>query len=159
MPERLVDVERQGAELLHTFPVTLSPPADEEAFKQKALEAAGHAKLVSRIVYKEAAKAFDEAGEPAEASRCRSRLIERRLIDELEYDEDIGGAIEDLERLDQRPGRASGPGRRRLQSAVATFRFGCSTGLVSMRPEPCAMRRRGHSPRCQRKYPLYGRNG
>ena len=46
MPERLVDVERQGAESLHTFPVTLSPPADEEAFKQKALEAAGHAKLV-----------------------------------------------------------------------------------------------------------------
>ena len=46
MPERLVDVERQGAELLHTFPVTLSPPADEEAFKQKALEAAAHAKLV-----------------------------------------------------------------------------------------------------------------
>ena len=46
MPERLVDVEKQGAELLHTFPVTLNPPADEEAFKQKALEAAGHAKLV-----------------------------------------------------------------------------------------------------------------
>ena len=47
MPERLVDVERQGAEVLHTFPVTVSPPADEEeAFKQKALEAAGHAKLV-----------------------------------------------------------------------------------------------------------------
>ena len=33
--------------MLHTFPVALSPPADdEEAFKQKALEAAGHAKLV-----------------------------------------------------------------------------------------------------------------
>jgi DUF2934 family protein len=47
MPERLVDVERQGLELLHTFPVTVSPPADnEEAFKQKALEAAAHAKLV-----------------------------------------------------------------------------------------------------------------
>ena len=46
MPERLVDVERQGAEVLHTFPVTLNPPADEAAFKQKALEAAGHAKLV-----------------------------------------------------------------------------------------------------------------
>ena len=46
MPERLVDVERQGAEVLHTFPVTVSPPADEETFKQKALEAAGHAKLV-----------------------------------------------------------------------------------------------------------------
>ncbi len=29
MPERLVDVERQGLEVLHTFPVTLSPPADE----------------------------------------------------------------------------------------------------------------------------------
>ena len=25
MPERLVDVERQGGELLHTFPVTLKP--------------------------------------------------------------------------------------------------------------------------------------
>ncbi len=46
MPERLVDVERQGLEVLHTFPVTLSPPADKEAFKRKALEAAGHAKLV-----------------------------------------------------------------------------------------------------------------
>ena len=46
MPERLVDVERQGLEVLHTFPVTLSPPADEGAFKQKALEAAGHAQLV-----------------------------------------------------------------------------------------------------------------
>ena len=46
MPERLVDVERQGLEVLHTFPVTLSPPTDEEAFKQKALEAAGHASLV-----------------------------------------------------------------------------------------------------------------
>ena len=46
MPERLVDVERQGLEVLHTFPVTLSLPADEGAFKQKALEAAGHAQLV-----------------------------------------------------------------------------------------------------------------
>ncbi len=42
MPERLVDVERQGAEVLHTFPVTVSSPADEETFKQKALEGAGH---------------------------------------------------------------------------------------------------------------------
>jgi hypothetical protein len=46
MPEHLVDVARRGAELLHTFPVTVSPPADEDAFKEKALEAAGHAKLV-----------------------------------------------------------------------------------------------------------------
>ena len=47
MPERLVDVERRGAELLHTFPVAVSGPADnEEAFKQKALEAAAHAKSV-----------------------------------------------------------------------------------------------------------------
>ena len=46
MPERLVDVERRGAEVLHTFPVTVGPPADEEAFKHKALEAAAHAKLV-----------------------------------------------------------------------------------------------------------------
>ena len=45
MPERLVDVQRKGAKL-HTFPVTVNPPADEEVFKQKALEAAGHANLV-----------------------------------------------------------------------------------------------------------------
>ena len=46
MPERLVDVEKQGSKVLHTFPVTISPPAGEEAFKQKALEAAANAKLV-----------------------------------------------------------------------------------------------------------------
>jgi hypothetical protein len=46
MPERLVDVERRGAEVPHTFPVTASAPATEEAFKQKALEAAANAKLV-----------------------------------------------------------------------------------------------------------------
>jgi Protein of unknown function (DUF2934) len=46
MPESLVDVERQGRGVLHTFPVALSHPADEETFKQKALEAADHAKLV-----------------------------------------------------------------------------------------------------------------
>ena len=47
MAERLVDVERQGAEVLHTFPVTISAPGmGEGAFKQKALEAAGNAKLV-----------------------------------------------------------------------------------------------------------------
>jgi hypothetical protein len=49
MPEeRLVDVERRGAEVLHTFPVSVGSPADEEAFKHKALEAAGHAKLVAK---------------------------------------------------------------------------------------------------------------
>ena len=49
MSERLVDVERRGAELLHTFPVTINPPTDEEeAFKHKALEAAAHAKLVPK---------------------------------------------------------------------------------------------------------------
>jgi Protein of unknown function (DUF2934) len=47
MPERLVDVEKQGAKVLHTFPVTISAPAvEEEPFKQKALEAARNAKLV-----------------------------------------------------------------------------------------------------------------
>ena len=47
MPERLVDVETQGSKVLHTFPVTISAPAvEEEAFKEKALEAAGNAKLV-----------------------------------------------------------------------------------------------------------------
>lgn len=49
MLERLVDVEKQGVTVLHTFPVTISDPAvegEEAAFKQKALEAAAHAKLV-----------------------------------------------------------------------------------------------------------------
>jgi len=49
MPERLVDVEKQGLQVLHTFPVTISDPAvetEEEAFKRKALEAAANAKLV-----------------------------------------------------------------------------------------------------------------
>ena len=49
MPERLVDVEKQGAKLLHTFPVQLrdeAHAAEEEAFKSKALEAAAHARIV-----------------------------------------------------------------------------------------------------------------
>ena len=49
MPERLVDVERKGLAVLHTFPVAIKEPAaetEEEAFKRKALEAAAHAKLV-----------------------------------------------------------------------------------------------------------------
>jgi hypothetical protein len=47
MAERLVDVGRKGAEILHTFPVTIPDPAKEEdAFKNKALEAAANAQLV-----------------------------------------------------------------------------------------------------------------
>ena len=47
MPERLVDVETQHSKVLHTFPVTISGlPVEEAAFKEKALEAAGNAKLV-----------------------------------------------------------------------------------------------------------------
>src|SRR5271166_5994534 len=49
MPERLVDVEKHGVQVLHTFPVTITDPAmetEEEAFKRKALEAAANAKLV-----------------------------------------------------------------------------------------------------------------
>ena len=49
MPERLVDVEKQGVQVLHTFPVTIRDPGaetEEEAFKRKALEAAANAKLV-----------------------------------------------------------------------------------------------------------------
>jgi hypothetical protein len=48
MPKRLVDVEKQGSQVLHTFPVRISTPTVEEehAFKEKALEAAANAKLV-----------------------------------------------------------------------------------------------------------------
>ena len=43
MSERLVDVEKQSSKVLHTFPVTISAPAvEEEAFKEKALEAAAN---------------------------------------------------------------------------------------------------------------------
>jgi len=42
MPERLVDIEKRGSKVLHTFPVTISAPAEEQAFKEKALEAAGN---------------------------------------------------------------------------------------------------------------------
>jgi hypothetical protein len=46
MPERLVDVEKQGSKVLHTFPVTISAPAvEEEAFKEKALEAGGQREI------------------------------------------------------------------------------------------------------------------
>jgi hypothetical protein len=46
MPERLVDVEKQGSKLLHTFPVTISPPRGGGGVQEKALEAAGNAQLV-----------------------------------------------------------------------------------------------------------------
>ena len=47
MAERLVDIEKRGSRLLHTFPVTTSAsPTEEGPFKQKALEAAANAKLV-----------------------------------------------------------------------------------------------------------------
>jgi len=51
MPERLVDIAKQDATVLHTFPVTITDAdakPEEEAFKRKALEAAGHAKLVPK---------------------------------------------------------------------------------------------------------------
>jgi len=33
MPERLVDVEKQDSKVLHTFPVTINTPTEEQAFK------------------------------------------------------------------------------------------------------------------------------
>lgn len=48
MPERLVDVETEER-VVHTFPVTVSDRAaerSEDAFKNKALEAAANAKVV-----------------------------------------------------------------------------------------------------------------
>ena len=45
MPERLVDVEKQGSKVLDTFPVTISAPAEDHAFKDKALEAAGNGEV------------------------------------------------------------------------------------------------------------------
>jgi hypothetical protein len=45
MPERLVDVKAEER-VLHTFPVTVSDGAAEDAFKNKALEAAANAKVV-----------------------------------------------------------------------------------------------------------------
>jgi tetratricopeptide (TPR) repeat protein len=72
----------------------------------QALEslASAHASLndagQSCRVYEDAARAFDKAGDPADAARCRSRLIESQSIDGGEYDAQIRAAVEDLERLD-----------------------------------------------------------
>ena len=46
MPERLVDVERQGAEVLHTFPVTVSRPAARRHSSRRRWRRQAHAKLV-----------------------------------------------------------------------------------------------------------------
>jgi len=56
----------------------------------------------SRTYYKRAAQAFDEAGEPAEAARCYSRLGESKLTEEARYDDQIRAALEDLEHLDRK---------------------------------------------------------
>ena len=37
MPERLVDVEKQGATVLHTFPVTISPPGPRGGIQAEGL--------------------------------------------------------------------------------------------------------------------------
>jgi tetratricopeptide (TPR) repeat protein len=55
----------------------------------------------SSMHYKQAAKAFEEAGEPVSAARCRSRLDEDRMAEEAEYDEQMQGVLEDLENFDK----------------------------------------------------------
>jgi hypothetical protein len=56
----------------------------------------------SSVYYKQAAKAFDEAGEPGEAARCRSRPGEDRMAEDAEYNEQIRAALHDLEKLDKK---------------------------------------------------------
>jgi hypothetical protein len=46
MTEKLVDIRNAGDRLLHVFPVSLeNRDANDAAFKEKALESAGHAGL------------------------------------------------------------------------------------------------------------------
>jgi tetratricopeptide (TPR) repeat protein len=61
-----------------------------------------HDSKQSCIYYKQAAQAFDEAGAPAEAARCRSRLSESTLTEEARYDDQIRAALEELEHLDRK---------------------------------------------------------
>jgi hypothetical protein len=49
MTERLVDVDAPGPRTLHTFPVSIDDAkADDQSFKEKALEGAAHAGLVPK---------------------------------------------------------------------------------------------------------------
>jgi tetratricopeptide (TPR) repeat protein len=82
---------------------TLSQRATERAFHQgyQGRPSLNDGKQ-SSAYYKQAAKAFDEAGEPGEAARCRSMPGEARMAEEAEYDDQIRAALQDLEKLDKK---------------------------------------------------------
>jgi tetratricopeptide (TPR) repeat protein len=56
----------------------------------------------SRAYYTRAAKAFEEAGNRAEASNCRSKINSDRMSEEGELDDQIRAALRDLESLDRK---------------------------------------------------------
>jgi tetratricopeptide (TPR) repeat protein len=56
----------------------------------------------SRAYYKQAAKAFEEAGDRAEAANCRAKIGSDRMSEEGEFDGQIGAALQDLEAFVQR---------------------------------------------------------
>jgi tetratricopeptide (TPR) repeat protein len=73
----------------------------------QSLESLGRAHVAlhddeeAAAAYQQAARAYDSAGEPVEASRCRSTVRQHKLVDEAEYDQQIRAAFQDMEDLDQ----------------------------------------------------------
>lgn len=87
MKERLIDIKQDG-KVIHTFPVTIRDPlakTNEEACKDKALEAAAHAKVVSNE---------DLEGLTAETHVSRSGPLQP-------YGDPLGVLAETKEGLDQ----------------------------------------------------------
>ena len=59
----------------------------------------------AREYYMQAAKAYQEAGDPEEAAKCRQNIGESRMMEEADFDGQIRTALEELETLDrQSPG-------------------------------------------------------
>lgn len=54
----------------------------------------------SHEYYTQAARAYEEAGEPEEAAKCRLITGESRMMDEADFDGQIRTALEELENLD-----------------------------------------------------------
>ncbi|MET0154415.1 MAG: hypothetical protein ABW298_17640 [Candidatus Binatia bacterium] len=55
----------------------------------------------SRNYYKQAAKAFEEAGQPAEAARCRATLRQDKMAEGAQLDDQIRALLTEIEVLDK----------------------------------------------------------
>jgi hypothetical protein len=132
MPERLVDVEKQGAKVLHTFPVTISAPAVEEAFKEKALEAAGNAKLVpnEELESLNAKMHVSRSGQLTPYGDPHGVLAETKAgLDQVVRER----AYLLWEQADRPDGRATTSGTKRSINAFVNARTRCGSGRAVRR--------------------------